>query len=75
MPMNSISRRPGRDSAPHLRRAEGGQPVYWAGHDISFLRMPTSDLADWKNFVEGIHDDGGNTLDKDVVPALVGHQP
>ena len=26
------------------------------------MRMPTYDLADWKNIVDDIHDDGGNTL-------------
>jgi hypothetical protein len=26
------------------------------------MRMPTYDLADWKRIVNGIHDDGGNTL-------------
>ena len=26
------------------------------------MRMPTYDLADWKKIVDGIHDDGGNTL-------------
>ena len=26
------------------------------------MRMPTYDLSDWKRIVDGIHDDGGNTL-------------
>ena len=28
---------------------------------ITFMRMPTYDLADWKHLLSGIHDDGGNT--------------
>ncbi len=32
------------------------------GYYITFMRMPTYDLADWKKIVDGIHDDGGNTL-------------
>jgi hypothetical protein len=26
------------------------------------MRMPTYDLADWRRIIDGIHDDGGNTL-------------
>ncbi len=26
------------------------------------MRMPTYDLAYWKRIMDGIHDDGGNTL-------------
>jgi hypothetical protein len=32
------------------------------GYYITFMRMPTYDLADWEKIVDGIHDDGGNTL-------------
>jgi hypothetical protein len=32
------------------------------GYYITFIRMPTYDLAVWKQIVDGIHDDGGNLL-------------
>ncbi len=32
------------------------------GYYITFMRMPTYDLADWRRIIDGIHDDGGNTL-------------
>lgn len=32
------------------------------GYYITFMRMPTQDLAAWKRIVDGIHDDGGNLL-------------
>src|SRR4051812_31674273 len=41
-----------RDDSPFTRR----------GYYITFMRMPTYDLADWRRIVDGIHDDGGNTL-------------
>src|SRR5438270_2815983 len=38
-------------------------PFSQRGYYITFMRMPTYDLADWKQIVDGIHDDdGGNTL-------------
>jgi hypothetical protein len=37
-------------------------PFVQRGYYITFMRMPTYDLADWKRIVDGIHDDGGNTL-------------
>src|SRR6185369_10963386 len=37
-------------------------PFAQRGYYITFMRMPTYDLADWKRIVDGIHDDGGNTL-------------
>jgi hypothetical protein len=37
-------------------------PFAQRGYSITFMRMPTYDLADWKRIVDGIHDDGGNTL-------------
>ena len=37
-------------------------PFIQRGYYITFMRMPTYDLADWKKIVDGIHDDGGNTL-------------
>ncbi|SIO00569.1 Hypothetical glycosyl hydrolase 6 [Singulisphaera sp. GP187] len=42
------------------RRADG--PFTQRGYYITFMRMPTYDLADWKRIVDGIHNDGGNTL-------------
>src|SRR3954469_24035869 len=42
------------------RRDRG--PFTQRGYYITFMRMPTYDLADWKHIVDGIHDDGGNTL-------------
>src|SRR5438445_3220255 len=41
-------------------KAEG--PFAQRGYYITFMRMPTYDLADWKKIVDSIHDDGGNTL-------------
>jgi hypothetical protein len=32
------------------------------GYYITFMRMPTYDLADWRRIVDGIRDDGGNLL-------------
>src|SRR5689334_4328888 len=49
--------------APHAedeRRRDG--PFAQRGYYITFMRMPTYDLADWKRIVDGIKDDGGNTL-------------
>jgi hypothetical protein len=37
-------------------------PFARRGYYITFMRMPTCDLADWKRIVDGIRDDGGNTL-------------
>ena len=37
-------------------------PFAQRGYYITFMRMPTYDLADWKRIVDDIHDDGGNTL-------------
>jgi hypothetical protein len=44
--------------------AEGppGGPFAQRGYYITFMRMPTYDLDDWKKIVDGIRDDGGNTL-------------
>src|SRR3954466_1420998 len=44
----------------HGAKPEG--PFAQRGYYITFMRMPTYDLADWKKIVDGIHDDGGNTL-------------
>ena len=41
-------------------KADG--PFAQRGYYITFMRMPTYDVADWKRIVDGIHDDGGNTL-------------
>jgi hypothetical protein len=43
---------PARDASPFAQR----------GYYITFMRMPTYDVADWRRIVDGIHDDGGNTL-------------
>lgn len=37
-------------------------PFQERGYYITFMRMPTYDLAAWKQIVDGIHDDGGNLL-------------
>ena len=37
-------------------------PFSQRGYYITFMRMPTYDLNDWKRIVDGIKDDGGNTL-------------
>jgi hypothetical protein len=42
-------------------RGEDG-PFARRGYYITFMRMPTYDLADWRRVIDGIHDDGGNTL-------------
>ena len=42
------------------RRGDG--PFMQRGYYITFMRMPTYDLADWRRIIDGIHDDGGNTL-------------
>src|ERR1700712_2482535 len=42
--------------------AEHDGPFAQRGYYITFMRMPTYDLADWKRIVDDIHDDGGNTL-------------
>jgi hypothetical protein len=40
----------------------GVGPFAQRGYYITFMRMPTYDLADWRRIIDGIHDDGGNTL-------------
>ena len=37
-------------------------PFAERGYYVTFMRMPTYDLADWKRIVDGVRDDGGNTL-------------
>src|SRR4051794_11706637 len=37
-------------------------PFVQRGYYITFMRMPTYDLADWNRIVDDIHDDGGNIL-------------
>ncbi|AMV40716.1 hypothetical protein [Planctomyces sp. SH-PL62] len=37
-------------------------PFATRGYYVTFPRMPTYDLADWKRIVDGVRDDGGNTL-------------
>jgi hypothetical protein len=45
-----------------LASAGDASPFAQRGYYITFMRMPTYDLADWKRIVDGIHSDGGNTL-------------
>ncbi|WP_337176594.1 hypothetical protein [Paludisphaera sp.] len=40
--------------------AEG--PFAHRGYYLTFMRMPTYDLDDWKRIVDGIREDGGDTL-------------
>src|ERR1700679_3038274 len=47
---------------PAADEGRGDGPFARQGYYITFMRMPTYDLADWKRIVDGIHDDGGNTL-------------
>ena len=42
------------------RKPDG--PFAQRGYYITFMRMPTYDLTAWNKIVDGIHDDGGNTL-------------
>ena len=37
-------------------------PFAQRGYYITFMRMPTYDLADWRRIIDDTHDDGGNTL-------------
>ena len=37
-------------------------PFVQRGYYITFMRMPTYDLADWRQIVDCVHDDGGNAL-------------
>ena len=47
-------------AAPDEARHQG--PFAQRGYYMTFMRMPTYDLADWKRIVDGIRDDGGDTL-------------
>ncbi|QEH32333.1 hypothetical protein OJF2_08030 [Aquisphaera giovannonii] len=47
-------------SPPDGPSADG--PFAQRGYYITFMRMPTYDLADWRRILDGIRDDGGNTL-------------
>src|SRR3954468_22971816 len=42
--------------------ARDASPFPQRGYYITFMRMPTYDLADWKRIVDGIQEDSGNTL-------------
>ena len=48
--------------APPPDDARPDGPFAQRGYYITFMRMPTYDLADWMRIVDGIRDDGGNTL-------------
>jgi hypothetical protein len=49
-------------SPPASCNFPNASPFTQRGYYITFMRMPTYDLADWKRIVNGIHEDGGNTL-------------
>ena len=49
-------------ASSRLASTRDASPFAQRGYYITFMRMPTYDLADWKKIVDGIHDDGGNTL-------------
>jgi hypothetical protein len=49
-------------AAPAGNEQRGDRPFAERGYYITFMRMPTYDLADWRRIVDSIHDDGGNTL-------------
>ena len=51
----ALAAEPATDSKPQ-------SPFQDRGYYITFMRMPTFDLDDWKQIVDGIHDDGGNLL-------------
>ncbi|WP_165069649.1 hypothetical protein [Paludisphaera rhizosphaerae] len=40
----------------------GDGPFVHRGYYITFMRMPTYDLPDWKRIVDGVRADGGDTL-------------
>jgi hypothetical protein len=44
------------------RESTADGPFKQRGYYITFMRMPTYGLGDWTRIVDGIHDDGGNTL-------------
>lgn len=46
--------------APADAKTDG--PFSQRGYYVTFPRMPTYDLDDWKRIVDGVRDDGGNTL-------------
>lgn len=37
-------------------------PFAHRGYYVTFMRMPTYDLADWRRIVDAVHEDGGDTL-------------
>jgi hypothetical protein len=47
-------------SCPLARAAES--PFAQRGYYMTFMRMPAFGLAEWKQIVDCIHEDGGNTL-------------
>lgn len=49
-------------SLPAAEAPGADVPFAQRGYYLTFMRMPTYDLADWKAIVDGIRDDGGNTL-------------
>jgi hypothetical protein len=49
-------------SPPAEDNQRGVGPFAQRGYYITFMRMPTYDLDDWRRIIDGIHGDGGNTL-------------
>ncbi|MDR3617723.1 MAG: hypothetical protein P4L85_00090 [Paludisphaera borealis] len=47
---------------PGPEASKGDAPFAQRGYYITFMRMPTYDLAGWERIVDGVRDDGGNTL-------------
>jgi hypothetical protein len=45
-----------------IEQAKAEMPFKDRGYYVTFMRMPTYDLAAWKQIVDGIQDDGGNLL-------------
>ena len=55
-----ISLQSGTLQIAHSAQCES--PFQQRGYYITFMRMPTYDLADWRGIVDGIQRDNGNTL-------------
>jgi hypothetical protein len=56
----TLVRPPGKSETESPRHS--ASPFAQRGYYVTFMRMPGYDPADWKRIVDGIHDDGGNTL-------------
>jgi hypothetical protein len=49
-------------AASAVAGAAGDEPFRFRGYYITFMRMPTMDLPEWKEVIDCIQSDGGNTL-------------